>query len=251
MEGVHDPYNSTGPLPSSRWRVYPRTTTNSSARCASPSLYLSKTCMITVVLKPSCSQHPELLFLLQHHLFNPLLKTLCFPARPPRHPCSSCLRVAQFPSELEMEAEVILTRSSNSLARLTSPALTWVDEDARDGDHARVRLLISGLLLVTMQSSIRIYTCRPCIRPSNAWSLHVPPRSVYLQATLNCYHILDSVTEMVATAASATVSNLVEMIGTEAGLSVQAAAMKCNGASPQSTVCQQAANLSPSFSSFR
>jgi hypothetical protein len=39
-------------------------------------------------------------------------------------------------------------------------------------------------------------------------------------------HSLDSVAEMVATAASATVSNVVGMIGTEAGLSVQNAAMK-------------------------
>jgi hypothetical protein len=39
-------------------------------------------------------------------------------------------------------------------------------------------------------------------------------------------HSLDSVAEMVATAASATVSNVVGMIGTEAGLSVQSAAMK-------------------------
>jgi len=39
-------------------------------------------------------------------------------------------------------------------------------------------------------------------------------------------HSLDSVAGMVATAASATVSNVVGMIGTEAGLSVQSAAMK-------------------------
>ena len=39
-------------------------------------------------------------------------------------------------------------------------------------------------------------------------------------------HSLDTVAEMVATAASATVSNVVGMMGTEAGLSVQSAAMK-------------------------
>ncbi|KAF8495998.1 hypothetical protein F5888DRAFT_516838 [Russula emetica] len=46
------------------------------------------------------------------------------------------------------------------------------------------------------------------------------------QSHLHSHHSLDSVAEMVATAASATVSNVVGMIGTEAGLSVQTAAMK-------------------------
>ena len=42
------------------------------------------------------------------------------------------------------------------------------------------------------------------------------------QSRFHSHHNLDSVTEMVvATAASATVSNVVGMIGTEAGLSVE------------------------------
>ena len=39
-------------------------------------------------------------------------------------------------------------------------------------------------------------------------------------------HSLDSIAEMVVTAASATMSNVMGMVGTEAGLSVQSAAMK-------------------------
>jgi hypothetical protein len=53
---------------------------------------------------------------------------------------------------------------------------------------------------------------------------------------------MDSVTEMVTTATSATVPNVIGMIGTEAGLSVQAAGMKVQWCvSPISvlpTVCQ-------------
>jgi hypothetical protein len=43
---------------------------------------------------------------------------------------------------------------------------------------------------------------------------------------LHGHHSLGSVVELVATAASVTVSDLVGMVGTEAGLSVQIAAMK-------------------------
>ena len=46
------------------------------------------------------------------------------------------------------------------------------------------------------------------------------------QSHLHSHHSLDSVVEIVVTAASATVSNVIGMIGTEAGLSVQTAAMK-------------------------
>jgi hypothetical protein len=51
------------------------------------------------------------------------------------------------------------------------------------------------------------------------------------QSYLHSYQSLDSVAEMVARAVGATVSNVVGMISTEAGLSVEAAG-KCNGASP-------------------
>ncbi len=46
------------------------------------------------------------------------------------------------------------------------------------------------------------------------------------QPRLHSPHSLDTVAETMVTAASATVSNVVGMIGTEAGLRVQTAAMK-------------------------
>jgi hypothetical protein len=74
--------------------------------------------------------------------------------------------------------------------------------------------------------------------PSSAWSPHVPRCLAFLrrctvgvpandsQSHLLSHHSLDSVPETVVTAASATVSNIVGMIGTVAGLSVQTATMK-------------------------
>ena len=67
-------------------------------RKVSPPLYPSETCMPVLVLKSlSSSRHSELLLLLQHHLFPPApqnaLRTLRFPAFPPRHLC--CLSLAQ------------------------------------------------------------------------------------------------------------------------------------------------------------
>src|SRR6266699_2430609 len=86
---------------------------NSSARCVSSPLYPSETCMPAVVLKSlSCSQHSELLILLQHHLFPLLLKTLskrsAFPLALHGTRVVSLL-LKQFSSELETEAEVIHT----------------------------------------------------------------------------------------------------------------------------------------------
>ena len=152
-----------------------------------------------------------------------------------------------------------------------------MDERARDGDHARVRLLLPHIwhtgLLVTTRSSVRTYTCRLCSDAEfirGVWQRYdalatdgdtgnssrarvftllisalkrlVTSRPAMLgvsaqmhgvgvpasdsQSHLHSPHSLDSVAEMVATAASATVSNVVGMIGTEAGLSVQTAAMK-------------------------
>ena len=57
------------------------------------------------------------------------------------------------------------------------------------------------------------------------------------------HHSSGGVVEMVATAARTTVSNVIGMIGTEVGLSVQTEARKCNGASPRSTLCRQASDL--------
>src|SRR6267154_216096 len=74
--------------------------------------------------------------------------------------------------------------------------------------------------------------------PSSAWSPHVPSCSASAQMHslgvpasdsqlhLHSHHSLSSVAEMVATAVSAMMSDIVGMIGTEVGLSVQTAAME-------------------------
>jgi hypothetical protein len=66
-----------------------------------------------VVLKSlSCSQHSELLHSWQHHFFPLLLKTLSERSAFPlalRGTCVNFLLLKQFSSELETEAEVILT----------------------------------------------------------------------------------------------------------------------------------------------
>jgi hypothetical protein len=71
----------------------------------------------------------------------------------------------------------------------------------------------------------RLVTSRPALLGVSAQmqGVGVPPSD---SLPYSHSHSLDSVAEMVATAASATVSNVVGMIGTEAGLSVQTAAMK-------------------------
>jgi hypothetical protein len=98
------------------------------------------------------------------------------------------------------------------------------DAVATDGDtgntsSARVfTLLISALK--------RLVTSRPVLLGVSAQMHGVGVPASDSQSHLHSHHSLDSVAEMVATAASATVSNVVGMIGTEAGLSVQTATMK-------------------------
>ena len=101
----------------------------------------------------------------------------------------------------------------------------WMNYDASVGDvdtggsgSARVfTLLISALK--------RLVTSRPALL---GISTQMQGVGVPMNDTLPhpSSHSLDSVAEMVATAASATMSNVVGMIGAEAGLSVQSAAMK-------------------------
>jgi hypothetical protein len=80
----------------------------------------------------------------------------------------------------------------------------------------------SSLFVATLQ---RLITSRPSLLSVSAQMLGVGvPASDSLLYWHS--HSLDSVTEMVATAASATVSNVVGMMGTEAGLSMQTAVMK-------------------------
>jgi hypothetical protein len=118
---------STRRLLSSRSRAYSRTTANSSARRVSPPLHPSETCMPTVVLKSlSCSQHSELLLLLQHYLFPLLLKTLSEHSAFPlalRGTRVVLLLLKQFSFELKTEAEVIPNSSKSLLARLTPASL--------------------------------------------------------------------------------------------------------------------------------
>ena len=93
------------------------------------------------------------------------------------------------------------------------------DGDASCASSARVfSLLISALK--------RLVTSRPTLLGISAQMHGVGIPVSDSQSHLHSPHSLDSVAEMVATAASATVSNVVGMIGTEAGLSVQTATMK-------------------------
>ena len=93
------------------------------------------------------------------------------------------------------------------------------DGDAGNTSSARVfTLLISALK--------RLVTSRPVLLGVSAQMHGVGVPASDSQSHLHSHHSLDSVAEMMATAASATVSNVVGMIGTEAGLSVQTATMK-------------------------
>jgi hypothetical protein len=180
--------------------------------------------MPAVVLKSlSCSQHSELLTLLQHHLSPLLLKMLSERSAFPlalRGTRIVFLLLKQFSPEVETEAEIILTLLIKLISGETGAGepLAWVDEGARDGDHARVRLssiphLWHTGLLTTTRFSIR--TCRLCsdggfmrsvwqrydalatdgdtgsassaasspssYPRSSAWSPHVPPCSASLR----------------------------------------------------------------------
>lgn len=93
-----------------------------------------------------------------------------------------------------------------------------VDGDTSGGCGARVfTLLISALQ--------RLVTSRPSLLGVSAQMQGVGVPASDTLPHLHS-HSLDSVAGMMATAASATVSNVVGMMGAEAGLSVQTAAMK-------------------------
>ena len=93
------------------------------------------------------------------------------------------------------------------------------DSDTSSAPGACVfSLLISALK--------RLVTSRPALLGVSAQMHGVGVPASDSQSHLHSPHSLDSVAEMVATAASATMSNVVGMIGTEAGLSVQTATMK-------------------------
>ena len=92
------------------------------------------------------------------------------------------------------------------------------DSDTGAASGARV----FTLFISTLQ---RLVTSRPSLLGVSVQmqGVGVPPSD---SLSYSHSHSLDSVAEMVATAASATVSNVVGMIGTEAGLSLQSATMK-------------------------
>jgi Guanine nucleotide exchange factor in Golgi transport N-terminal len=103
--------------------------TSSSARCASPPLYLSEICIPAVVLKSlSWSQHSEPLLLLQNHLFTLLLKTLSERSALPfaLHGTRVVfLLLKQFSSEPETEAEVILALLVQLISGETDAGEPW------------------------------------------------------------------------------------------------------------------------------
>lgn len=111
------------------------------------------------------------------------------------------------------------------------------DGDTGNASGARVfTLLISALK--------RLVTSRPVMLGVSAQMHGVGVPASDSQSHIHSPHSLDSVAEMVATAASATVSNVVGMIGTEAGLSVETAAMKVQW-------CVSSTNVLPtSFQTF-
>lgn len=110
------------------------------------------------------------------------------------------------------------------------------DALATDGDTGSASCPRVFTLLISALK--RLVTSRPSLLGISAQMHGVGVPAGDSQAHLHSHHSLDSVAEMVATAASATVSNVVGMIGTEAGLSVQTAAMKVQW-------CVSSANVPP------
>jgi hypothetical protein len=127
---------------------------------------------------PSRSQHSELLFLSQCHLFPLLLRTLSGrSAFPPQHP--RCLK--QFTSKLETEAEVVLTLLIKLIGGRSTPVSLDLPELTR-GSRWRSRTSKISLYtsfwrtgsLVTMRSAIRLQpgqlTSHPALRLcADAW----------------------------------------------------------------------------------
>jgi hypothetical protein len=122
------------------------------------------------------------------------------------------------------------------------------DALATDGDTGGASCPRIFTLLISALK--RLVTSRPSLLGISAQMHGVGVPASDSQPHLHGHHSLDSVAEMVATAASATVSNVVGMMGTEAGLSVQTAAMKVQWCVSPVNVLQVGANLCPSLPSF-
>ena len=101
----------------------------------------------------------------------------------------------------------------------------WQSYDASTGEVEAGGSGSARVFTLLISSLKRLVTSRPALL---GVSTQMQGVGVPVNDTLphSSSHSLDSVAGMVATAASATVSNVVGMMGTEAGLSVQSAAMK-------------------------
>jgi hypothetical protein len=101
----------------------------------------------------------------------------------------------------------------------------WESHDASAGEVETGGSGSARVFTLLISSLKRLVTSRPALL---GVSVQMQGVGVPANDTLphSSSHSLDSVAGMVATAASATVSNVVGMMGTEAGLSVQSAAMK-------------------------
>ncbi|KAF8500785.1 hypothetical protein F5888DRAFT_1793216 [Russula emetica] len=199
--------------------------------------YLHKTFSLELIESVLTNYHKllrKLLLLLQHHLFPLLLKTLSERSAFPLPSSAS-----QFSSELETEAEVILTL----LIKLISGE-TDASEPRPGGGWGCSMEIMRGLCsdaefmrsvwqrydaLATdgetgNASSARVFTLLISTLSRLMHGVGVPMSDS--QSHLHGHHNLDRVAEMVVTVASATVSNVIGVISTDAGLSVQTAAMK-------------------------
>jgi hypothetical protein len=100
----------------------------------------------------------------------------------------------------------------------------WMNYDASAGDIDTGGSSSARVFTHLISALKRLVTSRPALLgiSTQMQGIGVPANDMLPHSS----HSLDSVAGMVATAASATMSNVVGMIGTEAGLSVQSAAMK-------------------------
>ena len=100
----------------------------------------------------------------------------------------------------------------------------WESYDASAGEVEAGGSSSARVFTLLISSLKRLVTSRPALLgvSTQMQGVGVPVNDLPHSSS----HSLDSVAGMVATAASATVSNVVGMMGTEAGLSVQGAAMK-------------------------
>jgi hypothetical protein len=120
------------------------------------------------------------------------------------------------------------------------------DALATDGDTDSASKLVHLIFTLLKSALKRLVISRPALHGVSADARVGVPASDS-QSHLQNHHSLDNSAETVMTAV---VSNIVGMIGTLEGLSVQTAATKVQWCVSRSPFCRQVANFSPSFSSF-